>query len=129
MKKILIIFAVLLVAVAAVGLWFWQRNTFSKGVLKLEILGPTQAAVGQELEYTVTYQNTGNVTLQQPDLLFSFPDNSIPSNGMNLREEVTGNKLGDIYPGQEKSFSFKARLFGKDGDVQTWLPPARERSR
>ena len=133
MKKLIFIVIILGLGLAMAGFWYWNRDSFSKAALKLEILGPGKASLSQEVEWTVTYRNNGNIKLEDPHLTFEFPDNTVSA---SLLDEVNGNtvssgrveigpdKIGDIYPGEEKSFKFKGRLIGKEGDVKTaraWL--------
>jgi len=94
---------------------FYRAGMFSKEILKLEILGPDTAKVGEEIEYTVVYKNNGNFVLEQPKLVFELPDNSLTEDSKTL---LTQN-LDDIYPGAQESVKFKARLLGKDGDLKT----------
>lgn len=87
----------------------------------MEILGPEQAELAQEIEYTVKYKNNGNVRLEVAQLVFELPEYSLLGEGEKIKKEIT---LEDIYPGQEQTFSFKARLLGKEGDLkkaQAWL--------
>jgi hypothetical protein len=133
MKKFIFIIIVLGLILGAVGFWYWNRNSYSKEILKLEILGPERASMSQEVEYTVKYKNNGDVKLEDPRLIFEFPKNTIlisspaesgKESGSSERVEIGSEKLGDIYPGEEKSFKFKGRLLGKEGDVKTakaWL--------
>lgn len=126
MRKIFIFVILIGLILVAIGLWYWQKNPYSKDILKLEILGPEQASIFQEVEYTVKYKNNGNIRLEEPKLVFEFPEYSVPplsesagNPGASLkRKEIGPDQLGDIYPGEEKTFTFKARLFGKEGDVK-----------
>lgn len=124
MKK-LIFFIIILAAVLGVaGYWFWQKNPYSKEVLKLEILGPEMATIGEEIEYTVKYKNNGNVRLEEPRLIFEFPEYVLLAEGFPRRIEIGAEELGDIYPGEEKTLEFKGRLLGKEGEPKTakaWL--------
>ncbi len=116
--------ALLVVALLAVaGTWFWFRNTYSKEVLKLEILGPSETEAGSEVTYTVRYKNNGNIRLEDPKLIFDYPDNSIISSYWletdDNRITVRGDKkieiaLNDIQPGEERSEDFDAVIFGID---------------
>lgn len=104
-----------------VGFWYYQRNIFSKEVLKLEILGSEEVTMGEEIEYLVKYKNTGQITLEEAKLTFEYPENSMPSEGGNLRIE---KKIEDIYPGGEETVSFKGRILGKENEVKVakaWL--------
>jgi hypothetical protein len=124
MKKFIFIIIILCIALGVAGFWYWQRNPYSKEILKLEILGPGEAAIFQEVEYTVKYKNNGNVRLEEPRLIFEFPEYTLLEEGLSRRQEIGPEELGDIYPGEEKTFQFKGRLFGKEGDIKTakaWL--------
>ena len=124
MKKFLIIIIILGIALSVAGFWYWQRNPYSKEILKLEILGPEEAVISDEIEYTVKYKNNGNVRLEEPRLIFEFPEYTLLKEGFSKRQEIGPEELGDIYPGEEKTFKFKGRLFGKEGELKTvkaWL--------
>lgn len=114
--KILIIFALVLLVV---GYGFWRKNIYSKEGLKLEMIGPAQAQLGQEVEYVVKYKNNGEFRLENPSLTFYAPDFSIKDGNMYTQETIEADQLGGaIYPGEERSISFKARLIGKEGDAK-----------
>ena len=98
-----------------IGFWIYREGTFSKQILKLEILGPDSAKVGEEIEYTIKYKNNGNFTLENPTLTIDLPDNSITDDG----KVIVTKELEDIYPGTENSVVAKARLVGKEGDIKT----------
>ncbi|MDD3399659.1 MAG: hypothetical protein PHF07_01285 [Candidatus Pacebacteria bacterium] len=120
-NKIILIVIILAVILGAAAFWYYQKNTYSKEVLKLEILGADQADLLEEIEYTVKYKNNGNVRLEEPILTFEFPDYSVPSGGGSLRKEMV---LQDIYPGQEETFHFRVRLVGSAGELKkakAWL--------
>lgn len=117
-RKLVNIIILILVVVIAILLFDWKRMNFSKDILSLKIIGPDKAAVGEEIEYVVEFQNNGDVRLENPILIFEYPQNSIPSQGDNLRVVKEAKDIGDIYPGQEKVFKFRARLFGKEGEVK-----------
>ena len=116
--KFVILFIFLFFVLGILGYSFWQKNIYSKEVLKLEILGPSEATLGEEIEYVVKYKNNGDITLEQPSLVFDYPAHSIVEGG-SLRKEMNKDELeGDIYPGEEKSFKFKARLFGSEREAK-----------
>ena len=124
MKKIILLILILGALLALVGFWYWQRNPYSKEVLKLEILGPERAVAGQEVTYTVKYKNNGNVRLEEPYLTFEFPEHTLLPQGETRRKEVDIGESGDIYPGQEQTFQFTGQLFGKEDETKVakaWL--------
>lgn len=115
MRKIILFILVLAGLAGMLGYYYYQKNIYSKGNLRLEILGPQDPQTFEEVEYLVKYKNNGNIVLEEPKLTFQYPENSLPSAGDSLRTE---KNLEDIYPGEEKTFSFKTRLFGKEGETR-----------
>jgi uncharacterized repeat protein (TIGR01451 family) len=113
-KKILLILLIIIVVVI-VAFFLYRASMFSKEILKLEILGPDTAKIGDEIQYTVQYKNNGNFVLEQPKLTFELPNNSLTEDGRTIFVQ----NLNDIYPGDQESVTFKARLLGKDGDLKT----------
>jgi len=111
--QLIIIFSVVLVGIA--GFWLWQKNSYSKEILKLEIIAPSEITMGEEITYVVKYKNNGDVRLQDPVLIFEYPSGAVPTKNQDTR--VT-QSLDDIYPGQERTFSFSSRLFGKEGELK-----------
>lgn len=111
--QLIIIFSAVLVGIA--GFWLWQKNSYSKEILKLEIIAPAETTMGEEITYVVKYKNNGDVRLQDPVLIFEHPAGAVPTKNQDTR--VT-QSLDDIYPGQERTFSFSSRLFGKEGDIK-----------
>jgi len=115
MKRKVILFLLLLALVCGgAGYWTWQKNSYSKDILKLELLGKEDATVAEEIEYTVKYKNNGDIRLEEAKLIFEYPQYSIVEDNI-LRKEID---LEDIYPGEEKTISFKTRLLGKEGDIK-----------
>jgi len=119
MKKFTIFIVILAVIVGVFGFYYYQRNVYSKDILKLEILGQGEADLFQEIKYIVKYKNNGKVRLEEPELIFDYPDYSIPIDGTPLRVIKKSEELGEaIYPGQEKTFTFTARLMGQEGEIK-----------
>lgn len=116
MKKILFILIFILFALIAVVFWVYQRNIYSKDVLKLEILGSEKIMAGEELEYILKYKNNGNARLEELELIFEYPDDILPI-GQDSHRIV--RELEDLYPGQEEIIYFQGRLFGRKGEVKT----------
>ncbi|MDI6602936.1 MAG: hypothetical protein QME57_02320 [Patescibacteria group bacterium] len=111
-----LIFSIIILALLAgvIGYWSWQRNIYSKEVLKLEILGPETVELAKDFEYIVKYKNNGTVRLEEPKLIFEYPKQAIVPENKALWQEIT---LDDIYPGEEKTIPFKAKLLGKEGEI------------
>ena len=87
MRKLTIFIIVLAVVVGIIGFYYYQRNVYSKEVLKLEILGPEETELLQEIEYVVKYKNNGNVVYldqhvdQERRLFFIHPAQVRASHG------------------------------------------------
>jgi len=120
MKKRTLFIIILAVIVGIAGFYYYQRNIYSKEILKLEILGPEETNLLDEIEYIVKYKNNGDTRLEQPELVFEYPEYSIPTEGAtSLIVKKNSEELGGVvYPGEEKTFHFKARLLGKEGEAK-----------
>ncbi len=112
-KIIFILFLTILLGIA--GYLYYRGGIFSKEILRVDILGPSTAKLGEEVEYTVEYQNNGNFVLQKAKLVFELPSDSLTEDGKTRFSE----SLPDIRPGQKELMKFKGRLLGKDQDSKT----------
>ncbi|MCD6528434.1 hypothetical protein J7K44_02245 [bacterium] len=115
MRKFLLFIILITIFLGILGFYYYHRNLYSREVLKLEILGPEKVKAGEEIEYIVKYKNNGKIRLEDPYLIFEYPPHSLP---VDHKSQRITKELSDIYPGEEKSFHFKARLFGKEGEVK-----------
>lgn len=115
MKKIISFILISGALVGIFGYYYYQKNIYSKEILKLEILGQEETQDFEEIEYLVKYKNNGNTVLEEAELIFQYPENSLLSSEKSLRVQ---KKLEDIYPGEEKTVSFKARLLGKENETK-----------
>ena len=113
-------FLIFLVAILAVAAYiFFQKNIYSKDVMKLEIIGPNETTMGSEVEYVVKYKNNGNFRLDNPSLLFEPPAFSVVDDKIYQKQILSTDQLGGaIYPGEERTFSFKMRLVGQEGETK-----------
>jgi hypothetical protein len=120
MSKTFIFFIIFVFLLVIVGFfWYWQGNIYSKETVRLEILGPSEVTLGEEVEYIVKYKNNGDFRLDDPELIFEPPEYSVQDEEILERQVLSLDKLGQaIYPGEERSFSFRVRLLGKEGEVK-----------
>ncbi len=114
MRKFLTFFLLIMAFLSAVAFWYWRGNIYSKEALKLEILGKEQVQTGDEIEYTVKFKNNGKTRLESAELVFEYPGNTSPVE--DTQQRIT-KKLEDIYPGEERTATFKAIAVGKEGDI------------
>lgn len=122
MRKPIIFLIILTLVLGVWGFQKWRGNAYSKEILKLEILGPTEAIVGNNLEYVVKYKNNGNFRLENPELVFEPPKYALDGENGEFMERKTldSEQLGGaIYPGEERTVSFKMVLLGGEGDIET----------
>lgn len=119
MKKRTILFLLILIAGGIFAYLSWQDMSFSKEVLRIEILGSEKTTIGDEVEYIVKVKNNGNIRLESPELIFEYPQDSVSSNGDARIRTMSSSEIGgDIYPGEERAFKFSAVLLGKEKDVK-----------
>lgn len=109
---LLIVFIVLTIAT----FWYWHKNIYSKEILKLEILSEEIIEAVKETEYLVKLKNNGKIRLENLVLNFQPPSHSILDEESNPK---TIQKLEALYPGEEKSYSFKVRIFGRENENVT----------
>ena len=89
MGKKFTFFIIILTIILGVGGYFYsQKNIYSKEVLKLEIRGSSEVDLAGDVEYLVTYKNNGNISLEEPKLIFEYPAYSILESGESLRKEI-----------------------------------------
>lgn len=117
MSKKILVFIVSIITVL-IAFFFWQKMAFDKGVLKLEIIAPDKVDVGQEFEYVVKYKNNGSITLESPEMYFEYPNGAIIEEGTRIKKVSSEDLGGNIYPGQERTMKFKARLLGAEGETK-----------
>lgn len=117
--KWLVLLALLLAIVSFLSFWFGSPS-FSESGVRLDIDGPTQVTVGDEVVYKLKYSNTTKLDLNSMRFKFTYPDNSVVlKDGIvatNLSEAFTIDQLS---PGQEEVKEFKAFLVGDRGNIKT----------
>jgi|AntAceMinimDraft_16_1070373.scaffolds.fasta_scaffold00428_16 hypothetical protein len=118
-NKIIIFLIIGVLIFGAIGYSLYQGNSYSKEILRLEIFGPETVIIGEEIEYSVRLKNNGDIRLDEPILTFEYPNTAEPANGEFMRVIKESEELGGaIYPGQEKIFKFKTRIFGEQGEIK-----------
>lgn len=122
MALIITVLAFILILVVAVVIISF---ILPKTGVEISVSRPETAKAGEEVIYAVTVKNTGTVILKNPELVFHYPSFSLPEKSL-----IETRALEDLYPKQEKTFTFKARLFGAEGEkgeFKAWLNYSTER--
>ncbi|MDD4074219.1 MAG: hypothetical protein PHU17_01685 [Candidatus Pacebacteria bacterium] len=119
MKKRILLLFLLMIVLSVFAFFSWKDMSFSKEVLKIEILSSERASIGEEINYIVKIKNNGNIRLESPELIFEYPDNAIISDNEGKIKIMSSDQLGgDIYPGEERTFKFGAVLLGQEKEIK-----------
>ena len=105
--------------IAAVGLVYY--GVFQKkGAVNLEITGKDAVEAGDTAAWTITVKNGLGVIVKNSELNFTYPAGAEPVNdegaAKNLRSKI---RIDEISVGEERKFTFTARLFGNTGEEKT----------
>jgi|GEM_PF-218802 len=123
MLKKLAFFSFLLALVAGtIAFVYFEKSSFSQADLKVEIIGPEEFEVAEEVEYKIRYRNNSDTRLEDVSVVFEYPEASVPVE--EDEEEITMERdtfrriveLPNINPGQEETIEFKAKIFGMERD-------------
>ena len=86
----------------------------------MNIEGPTQVSVGDEVVYKLKYSNTTKLDLNNMRFKFTYPDDSVV-----LRDGIVATNLSETFtvdqlsPGQSAEKEFRAFLVGDRGNIKT----------
>jgi len=100
-----------------IGWLFWHGLTsFDKDKVGLEINGAERVISGEEIVYIIRYQNQTRLELTQLQLVFHYPEQSIPSETDDLVQAI---ELDDLAVGQENQIELPARIIGLEDEKKT----------
>ncbi len=117
--KWLILLALLLAIVSFLSFWFGSPS-FSEAGVRLDIEGPDQALVGDEVVYKLKYSNTTKLDLNNMVLKFTYPDGSVVLKNRTAAKELSETFTVDqLSPGQSAEKEFRAFLVGDRGNIKT----------
>jgi hypothetical protein len=118
--KFLLLILFLLLIVSIGSFFVDSRNSFSDKGVKIEIEGPDEASVGDEVIYKVKYENNTKVALHDLNFLFFYPDESVIVKDNEISKDLTERFSVDrLSPGESDETDFKAFLIGDRGDMRT----------
>lgn len=110
-----IAFLVLFVA-AVVGTMVWRASRQVKDAdIGLAVQGPADVTAGDEVKYTITFQNNSRVAWQNVEVAVSLPAGFRPHEGEPQREST--RQIGGLAAGQASEFVVEGRLIGEEGTV------------
>lgn len=117
--KWLVLLALLLLIVSFVSFWFGQPS-FSESSVDLELEGPNQVSVGDEVTYKLKLGNDSRVDLNNIRLKFTYPEDSVViKDGSVITDLDQEIEIEKISPGQKSETEFKAFLVGDRGNIKT----------
>ena len=108
---------IVLIFVAANFIKGWLSVSFSKDKVGLEITAPKEISSGEEIEFSVFYQNDNQLTLEDAKLVIDYPQGAYSLEGNELTQEII--ELGSILPKVKEVKNFKIRLAGEKGNIRT----------
>ncbi len=86
----------------------------------MEIEGPNQVSVGDEVIYKLKYSNDTKLDLNNMTFKFIYPDDSVVlKDGMVTKDLSETFTLDQLSPGQKAEIEFKAFLVGDRGNIKT----------
>ncbi len=109
----------MLAIVSFLSFWFGSPS-FSESGVKLDIEGPTQVSVGDEVVYKLKYSNTTKLNLNNMRFKFTYPDGSVVLKDGTVAKELSETfTIDQLSPGQSAEKEFKAFLVGDRGNIKT----------
>ncbi len=129
-KKIAFIAFLLALVAGTVAFVYFERGSFSEADLRVEIIGPEEVEVGEEVEYSIRYRNNSDIRLENVSVTFEYPEVAVPVE--DDEDEVTEERetfrrvkeLDDLNPGQEEIIDLRAKIFGQEGgsvEARAWF--------
>ena len=109
----------LVLFIAAIVIFLLGKPSFSEDQVVLDLEGPTQAAVGDEVTYKIKYGNNTKTDLHDLKFKFTYPEKSVViKDGEILKELSETFTLGDLKSGDLGEKEFKAFLAGDRGNIK-----------
>jgi len=112
------IVSIIILAGILFGIYKWKEVSFSEENTIVSISGPTEIASGKLLTYEITYKNDNWITLKNPVLRISYPENFSPEDDPNFTpDSQTGGtfNLQDLGMKKEGKIIFKGKAYNPKG--------------
>lgn len=91
---------------------FTREKPFDAQSVRGDIFGPARVSSGDEVSYTITYRNNTNIVLRGGGVVFTWPEGTVIEDTSDTTIKEVKEDIGMIVPGQEKSATFKGRIYG-----------------
>lgn len=119
LKKIsLLFFALLFVGIAIFSLSLIRRGGFSEENVVIQISSPEHVSNVEIAQWQVDVTNKNAIDITGAKLTFEYPKDALPVDDIHLAGKTSFIDVGTIQAGRSVARVFKARIFGKDDDVQ-----------
>jgi uncharacterized repeat protein (TIGR01451 family) len=102
--------------------WFPHQSNSNENQLAIEISSPAEVNFGDLITYTITYENTQNIALQNASLSIRFPEGFIFTTS-SLPTKNTGHSeidLGTIPSYHKDSLTISGKLYGTNNQKKSW---------
>jgi len=96
-------------------LYYSAEQVFDKASVTLDVFGPDRVSSGDKTSFTVTFRNNTETTLQNAEVVFTWPKQSILSDDGQRTSLRARADFGVIVPYQDKSVTFEGRIYGFQG--------------
>ncbi len=102
-------------------LLFWFGNSpFTENNVKLELNGPNQTLGGDEVVYTLKYENGTKTKLSNLRFVFDYPEDAVAiKDGRISTDDSDAFVIESLSPGQDGEKEYRMYLIGERGDVKT----------
>ena len=117
-KRYLLIGGISVIAIflfVATILFLRGLTSFDKAKVEIEIKAAERVVSGEEIKYLVKYQNKTRLALENVQLAFHYPDDSIPLDSDSLVQIID---LPNLAAGQEKQIELPVRIIGLKGETK-----------
>jgi uncharacterized repeat protein (TIGR01451 family) len=118
--KYLVLVALVLLVISVASFLWGGGSSFRERDVVVEIEGPSQASVGDEVVYKLSYENNTRLTLHGLNFLFTYPQGSvIVKDGVVSSDETITFTVDELEAGKKEEREFKVFLVGDRGDIKT----------
>lgn len=119
-RKTIVIFLIIMFLITLAGslLFIFYQLGFKDSGVSVRIFGNEETIAGSVEHWQVEMRNQSGVSLKDIELIFNFPDDSIPisDNESAIRSKRSRFVFDELASGKSVQAEFSARVFGKSGE-------------